>query len=579
MPELKVTMRSFQAILFAALALLCGCMRTVSWKSAGLGSSGKPLHAFPEKARLAELAAQPNPPLPVDLVNLEEWQLELRAPDPQSPTHSLLTIVTPSATASPALDCVAAELARAMLVSPHKHPSPGLRRFVSARCGALVALPAVRIWQLDAPAPLTEAAFLEQLRPRLTQPIDQGATLAGVALVSSGGRAIVVVASGTPAVSIEPFEQVVGTDGKLKIRGHILFETDAMSALVNAGEWGVKRCELDRSFPAPAFALSCPLAPGDDHAWVQLMALPRGRVIAHEVLNVIALRHEQAALSYRAQRVGEPRPIQDGKDFPAVALELVNGVRRGAAIEPIRLAREQSSVASSVTPALFAAMLSEEQSQAARVDQIALGLLAGWDVTGGTIRGGNLITGLSVETLDAGRWLAAALELPVGRAVLLDPKVHKLALGVTLQQQPPVLAAVALTYTFFEEEVTPGERAAAVLDRLRQVRQARKLGRTYLVEDAPGMQEELNRVRRGEVVPAAALQTLMLNMSRTVSREVRGLVWETQDLDAIEFPKELLQPGDLAIGVGVTYYRAKGGAWGQYSVLFIVVRMPSGMRA
>ena len=44
-------------------------------------------------------------------------------------------------------------------------------------------------------------------------------------------------------------------------------------------------------------------------------------------------------------------------------------------------------------------------------------------------------------------------------------------------------------------------------------------------------------------------------------------------LDAIEFPKELLQEGDLAFAVGVTYYRAKGGAWGQYAVLFVVVKM------
>jgi hypothetical protein len=38
-----------------------------------------------------------------------------------------------------------------------------------------------------------------------------------------------------------------------------------------------------------------------------------------------------------------------------------------------------------------------------------------------------------------------------------------------------------------------------------------------------------------------------------------------------EFPPELLKVRDLRVRLGVTYYRAAGGAWGQYVVVFVVV--------
>jgi hypothetical protein len=184
---------------------------------------------------------------------------------------------------------------------------------------------------------------------------------------------------------------------------------------------------------------------------------------------------------------------------------------------------------------------------------------------------------LSVDSLDAGRWLADTLELPAGRVVLLDPQIDTLAIGATVQRQPAAIAAVALTYAFFQEERVLGERAQRVFERLARVRNARKLGVTRLIADAPGMAEQLGRVHSSETAPSAALDVIMNNVVQAERRSVRGLIWETQDLDAIEFPEELLRPGDLAIAVGVTYYRAPQGAWGQYSVLFVVVELTTSM--
>jgi hypothetical protein len=158
--------------------------------------------------------------------------------------------------------------------------------------------------------------------------------------------------------------------------------------------------------------------------------------------------------------------------------------------------------------------------------------------------------------------------------MLLDADARVLALGAKLQPEPSVLAALALTYAFFEPEATPGARAMQVLERLGRVRQARGLGRTVLVRDAPGVQDQLGRIQRGEASPGEALRGAMQSAVSELGRSVQGFVWETHDLDMIEFPSELLRKGDLTLGAGVTYYRAEGGAWGQYTVLFVVISAP-----
>jgi hypothetical protein len=193
------------------------------------------------------------------------------------------------------------------------------------------------------------------------------------------------------------------------------------------------------------------------------------------------------------------------------------------------------------------------------------------------IRAGDLTASLTIDALDAERWLSDALERPVGRAVLLDADARVLALGAKLQPEPSVVAALAVTYAFFEPEAEPGARAMQVLERLGRVRKARGLGRTVLVRDAPGMQEQLPRIQRGEASPSDALRVAMQHVANEIGGSVQGFVWETHDLDMIEFPSELLQKGDLTLAAGVTYYRAPGGAWGQYTVLFVVIN-PSGTK-
>ena len=49
---------------------------------------------------------------------------------------------------------------------------------------------------------------------------------------------------------------------------------------------------------------------------------------------------------------------------------------------------------------------------------------------------------------------------------------------------------------------------------------------------------------------------------------------ETSDLKHLLFSDALLAPGPVEVEVGVTHYKAPGGAWGQYAVLFVVYDAP-----
>ena len=167
------------------------------------------------------------------------------APNAKNPGHALLATATPSAKPAAALDCVAHELAR-LLLETQKRPSIGLRRFISARCGALTAMPAFQTWAFEVPENEGDEAVYGRLRPQV-QELSSEAAQAGIGIARNGKKGIVVLAYGSAEVQVEPFEQVVGAGGTLEIRGRVLFETDALVPHINTGAYGVQRCAVDPS--------------------------------------------------------------------------------------------------------------------------------------------------------------------------------------------------------------------------------------------------------------------------------------------------------------------------------------------
>jgi hypothetical protein len=571
-------------ILVMALVLaqaLAGCATIAARRS-----SGKPIYQFPSQSELSQVAASSaaTRTLAPELASVEAWTVaaeSLAAGGAEAtPWEALLAEVAGGvgAVTSPAMHCLATELAR-VHAETGQSPDPGLARFLGGRCGTLGAPSNSWSWVLE----LAEGAEVgpafermkDNLRSKLASHLSTPGEQVGIGLAHASGQLVVVLGTSQPAVTLQPFSRVVEGE-RLEVRGRLRDAATQLTALVNQGLYGVAHCEVDPALALPEFRVSCPLLATDDHAWLQVFATPPGRVLAGSVLDVLAVRRADAALTYSRRALGDARLVRDEEAFRSSVVELVNRIRASASMQPLQLSTQQSRSMSGLVTPFFAAFLGQDAASAATVDRLTLGMMAGWEVQGGLIRDASLVTAVDLMTPDAARWVSDALDRPMGRTVLLDPDARVLALGAHVQAEPNLLAAVAVSYELFEPEAKPGELATSMLERLARVRKARGLGPTTQVQHMVGMSEAMADIQQGRATPMKALEYAMYEVASATGRSASGLVWETHDLDAIEFPPELLRRGNLMLGAGVTFYRPPGGAWGQYTVLFVVVDLPGG---
>jgi hypothetical protein len=566
---------------------LTGCATVAAHRA-----SGKPIHEFPSRIELGQLAASAGnrPAALPDMARVDVWTIAPESaaiadatltgqPPAQTPWNALSEELAAKtgAVATPGMRCLAAELAR-VYVEAGEAPDPGLQRYLTGRCGALAVNPASSVSIQDVPEEVSlEVAFERwkaQLAPDLQKRLQAGEQV-GIGLARSGRRVVMVMSKAVPAVTLPSFTRLVDGESRLVLQGQLREPASGLLALVNQGAYAVTHCEVDPAVALPAFRVSCPVAARDEHAWVQLAATPPGRVLANQVLSVLALRSPAAALTYSRQ-AGAAAPVSDDASFRKAALTLVNRIRASANLKPITLSEPQSVAVSQLVTPFFGAYLGTDPAASDTLNRITLGLMAGWEVRTATIRDASLVVGLDVMTPDAARWVNDALDQPMGRVVLLDPQAEVLALGAEVHSAPSMLAAIAVSYQFFEREQKPGELATSLLERLARVRKARGLGKTTQVEHMVGMAEALADVESGRSTPHEAMESAMYEVARATGQAVSGLVWETHDVEAIEFPPELLRHGNLMLGAGVTFYRPQGGAWGQYTVVFVVIDLPDG---
>jgi hypothetical protein len=91
------------------------------------------------------------------------------------------------------------------------------------------------------------------------------------------------------------------------------------------------------------------------------------------------------------------------------------------------------------------------------------------------------------------------------------------------------------------------------------------------------MERALGRIAANDTTTGLALQAAMEEISASEAVGVSGWVAETSDLRQIPWTDDLLSREPLDVEIGVTHYKAPGGAWGQYALL-VVIRQPGGGR-
>lgn len=541
-------------------------------QSPRLDDGPAPDASFPSAEELRGIAGQPvnrAAIVPVGVL-VDEW--ELAGPFPAEPGVTPLAPATvwerwladaateKGAVATEQMTCVARETGRFVLAHGDQ-PAAALRRFIASRCGALPIHVAASSTGTDVPAEASEdeiaVAWEQAVKEGLARLTEPDAEL-GVWFGREGERALLVVVRARPELRVTAAPRVPDEHGRLVIEGELSTTARELTALINVGQLGFRRCDLDPLVRAPRFRAVCVPDPGDEHAWIELAAYPPDRALGRTVLELLTWPAGTPPTTYRrytfVQTGGEPD-----------VLAQVNAVRRAAGLEPLVIATAQTATAAALAWHYFAA---QAEGRNDVTDRIALGLLAGWQVDA-PVRAGWFSSELLVGTTSVDAMLENVLARPAGRFLLLQPEARYAALAVVTDGERGMVGALMATYAtseVFDRAAAAGE----VVARLTAMRAARGLPATQVI---PGAQAILDRaaarVHAGETTPAAALDDAMAAIAGRGSARVRGWVLEAGTVADARLPAELLGTTDVAIAVSVAVHRDASHPWSRYAVLVV----------
>jgi hypothetical protein len=312
----------------------------------------------------------------------------------------------------------------------------------------------------------------------------------------------------------------------------------------------------------PRFELRCPMSANDESAWVTVGTRAPKQLLLRSAAELLYVRPGARAPYAPAATLGSA-PVSDSAAFSEAVLGRLNELRRRAKMRPLELAPAQGQTNErAVGPFLTAEMT----GNASLTDRIALGLMAGWDVPG-TIRRGDFTVFLSSSTGDAATWLAEALELPLGRWMLLEPDRRFVAFGPHIAPGGAGVGAVVTTYALFD---AADHRADAdrVFAGLTAQRAARRLGPPTRLTNFKTLSAEVRKFDQGKPMQET-LDDILAGAAGPLGRDVHGAVFESTDLDVIPFPAALFAITPPYVAIEVTHRKAPGAAWGQY-VIFVI---------
>ncbi|MFO0607237.1 MAG: hypothetical protein U0324_29005 [Polyangiales bacterium] len=572
------------------MVALAGCATTAARRGDDRGAQGSARVAAPFPTRdalqhaMSAAPARPNAAREPTAV-LEQW--ELAGPFPAQMGSRAATSLTPFArmldahaqrsggrmVLSEAMQCTARELGRYMVGHEGAIPQP-LADFVTGRCGSAGAFLGAWMSRGRGPATGTEEHLVERFQGDLATAVQEfaaagaGAVNVGAWFGRDGERFMFLMAMEARRVAVEPLPFTADAQGRVTVEGRMLEATGTLTGLVNRGAWSSQPCESDPSVRLPHFRVRCPLAPDDAVARVELSATAPGRLLGHTVFSAVVGPGRDAARRFEVRAADAALVATDPARARDALLTALNDARTRAGVAPVTLAAREADVACQAAPVYFS--LATDASAGANVDQIALGLMAGWDVSGGMIREGTFFSGAGAQEDDMGRWVAWALERPLGRRVLLDGDVRQVA-ACPWAVEGHTQGVLWSSYRFYQEgtQAQEVERVFARLDAAR--RAAGRSPAVRLTHLDASLRATAQSIERTQGDPEAALQAMLDGASNATGASTRGWVLATTDLESVEFPRDMVEAGALRASVQVAHWRGREDAWGQ-AVVFLVVQ-------
>jgi hypothetical protein len=551
--------------------------------AAGGGAASQPAVVFPSRDEVASLPSRPpraeafaTSDVPADAWTFEAPAADDGAPyEDASPWGALLrervAAHAKTVTLSPALRCAATEMAR-FAVAQKGLPAEPLRRFTIARCGGTTPDAAPVAWWVDAPSAVPDEALIARARDPLSKALERNLVsgqpvVVGLGVARDAHRAAVVALVGLDEARLEPGSRRADASRRVRLRGQARGDYAHIDAWINRGPFGVARCDAAAAAP-PRFDFTCAMADGDESAWIEVLGQKRGAILQHPIADVLAASVDPSALKYARRPYAAPTPVANGDAFAAAVVDGVNRARAAGKLAPLAVAREQSAENTRLAGTLIDASVSHDDATA---DRAAIGLLAGWHVAG-PIRNGAFFLDVVAPTRDASDWIASALERPLGRVTLLDPDVRRIAVGPAIPDGVPGLGAAITTYALFESEDHAAEEAR-FFARLAEARAERGIAAPVRVQDVPAPRAEAASVLHGTKPVGSALDDMLEDTVARTGGAARGYVLETNDVDHVAIPEELLGAGPMRVAIAVTHHKAPGAAWAQY-VIFLVILGP-----
>jgi len=545
--------------------LVLTVLAALTWGCGGAGGSGGRGSAavFPSRERLQEITSQPPPTRKQAggaTVSVDSW--ELGSLEATSQNTLLEGNDRPSLRTSPALGCAARELGR-FVAQKGGAADQQLQNHVFGQCGVTTIENSLQYWTTELSGPASDQELLAQVRPALrkylaalpTHPTDVGS-----AFVREPGRAVFMLITSRRLADLEPIQQPA-EDGTVVLSGKLLTGADALHGMITQGEFGVGQCAFDRSLRLPRFRLTCHLAPDDQSAWIELRLRPTDRLLLRGVARYRVKRNAAAELFSVPVLEAASQSPGASKDYRQSLLGAINGVRAKAGLGALQLATAQSREHEKLAPYFFAGAEDD-----AFMDDIALGLMAGWEVPG-MIRDGSFFGAALNGTVSVDRWLAHLLESPAARSILLDAHARVLALGPLVDEKTASVGALFSTYSFYETANHDQERQR-LIDRIARQRQARGAAAAHATQD-PELGTAAGAVRGGKD-PEVALNDALSVISNRDRKSVQGMLLETLSLDDLVLPPELATRPRLEYAIEVTHARRPGAAWATLVVMIII---------
>lgn len=562
------------AALLAPMLFTAGCGGRNSAQNAAL-------NPFPSPAALDRIRKQPPPPPPAPQAPAEvaSWTLEGpfptedpdAPPPPNAPGAALVIDGSGQAVPTAAMTCVARDLGR--FVATHAAlPVDDLRTFTASRCGAPVAALQMRWMTGDAGPDEDAAAILGRWAPdpgkmvaEFTAALPPGAVF-GAALVRVEGRAVWMLAGQASTTQVEGYTGLPDAEGRVALRGRVQREFATIEALVTRGRFGFAPCAPLADTAPGAFAFDCPVDPADANARIDVLGVPPGAILGDRLVSLTAWPGGAPGDTWHAPADVGDQVVDDAAQIPPRVAETINRLRATAKLAPLTLDEPQSAELRGLAPYFWAST----GGQLARgvADQVALGVLAGWQVSG-LVRGGHFAAAECHGRADAGELVREMLASPFDRRALFDPDARRLAVGPSALE--PARARLLLgTYRLFEADFDAAGAAARLRARLNTERVAAGLGPLMEWPAMDAMLGELTaQVSAGELTPDEAIERAVNKGARTFRGPVTGVVMQGGDIEGFEQPEHVRALAGGPVGMAVGHTKPPGHPWARYVVLIV----------